>query len=261
MRTAVNQGQATDAEDGRVRARLEEMLADPVYEAFRDYLDVAGQEIDAQWRLRIGRMPAESWEDIRAVYLPGGAVPEFVTAVIAPFFEAGGYQPKIRYRNKLPRSMDWLPPKLEAIRRRGGGGGGGGAGGQDKLFFTAVPSVPGEGGLFATRTTLTVWCGDEPWRLEHRNFPASKLLTWSAQSCSRAEVDVSVGREPGEERPLEPRTAESLPSLIKQAEELGGGQVGWRFPGGVTARFRVTLPPGFLEGTAGLRPPAQLPKS
>lgn len=254
-------GSAADETDAQVRGRVQEMLADPVYEAFRDYLGIVAQEIDTQWRLRVGRMPAESWEDVRALYMTGGVVPEFVNAVLAPFFETGGFQHKVRYRGKLPRNMDWLPPTLDKIRRRGGGGSGGGAGGQDKLFFTAVPSVPGSDGLFATRTTLTVWCGDEPWRLEHRNFPASRQLTWSAQTCSRAEVAVSVGQGPGDERPLDPRAAESLPGLIRQAEELGSGTVGWRFPGGVTARFKVTLPPGFLEGTAGLRPPPQLPKS
>ena len=269
VQSLVNKGQPADDEDARVRARVEEMLVAPVYTAFADYLQTAAQEIDVQWRRRIGEMRAESCGDIRALYGTGGVVPEFVNAVLAPFFDPGGFHPKVRYRNALARSMDWYPPMQDKMRRRcagdggGGGGGGGGSGGADeaRLFFTAVPSTPGEGGVYATRTTLTVWCGDEPWQIEHRNFPAAKQLTWSSQTCSRAEVAVSVGRDASDERALPPRAAESLPGLIRQAEELGSGQVGWKFPGGVTARFKVALPAGFLEGTAGMRPPAQLPKS
>jgi hypothetical protein len=87
-------------------------------------------------------------------------------------------------------------------------------------------------------------------------------LTWSPETCSRAEVSVSVGSTPDEVRPLEPRSAGSLPALINEAEERGGGRVGWRFGGGVKAIFELSeQPPGCLfRSTAGLGPPIQLPR-
>jgi hypothetical protein len=109
---------------------------------------------------------------------------------------------------------------------------------------------------------LKVFCGGEPRMLEHRNYPEDMHVTWSPDTCSRAEVTVSVGRQPDEVRPLEPRAAETLPDLLRQADERQGNRVGWKFPGGVKAIFEVTeTPPGCLfRSAAGLAPPGQLPK-
>jgi hypothetical protein len=234
--------------------------------AFAAYLDTAGQAIDNQWRMRVGTLRAESCQDVQALYgRPGGAIPEFVTAVMEPFFEPGGYQHKVRYRAKLPRSLAWLPPKEAQARRNcgAGGPGGGGGGGPCNVFFRSVPTGATAEGLFATRTVLRVFCGDgEPRTLEHRNYPESMHLIWSAERCSNAEVAVSVGRQPDEVRPLEPRRAPSLPELIKSAEKHDGGRVEWKFPNEVKAIFEVSeQPPGCLSRSAeGLGPPGQLPK-
>jgi hypothetical protein len=265
IQTTVHKGSPADGEDAQMRARLEELLAAPVYEGFHVYLDDVAQAIDLQWRNRIGGLRTDSCQDIVALYArPGGAVPEFVTAVMEPFFEPGSFQPKVRYRNKLPRTLAWLPPKEAQARRScGTGAGGAGGGGPCNVFLRSVPTGATPEGLFATRTVLRIFCGDgEPRTLEHRNYPESMHLTWSPETCSRAEVSVSVGSQPDEVRPLEPRSAPSLPALIDEAEERGGGRVGWRFGGGVKAIFEVNeQPPGCLfRSTAGLGPPMQLPR-
>jgi type VI secretion system protein ImpL len=214
VRTLVNKGQPAGGEDPQVRARLQDLLGAPIYEAFRIYLDTAAQAVDAQWRMRIGALPVQSCQDLLALYgRPGGAIPEFVTAVMEPFFEPGTYQPKVRYRSKLPRSLAWLPPKEAQVRRNcGAGGAGGGGGGPCNVFFRSVPTGATPDGLFATRTVLKVFCGGEPRMLEHRNYPEDMHVTWSPDTCSRAEVTVSVGSQPDEVRPLEPRAAETLPT-------------------------------------------------
>jgi cellulose biosynthesis protein BcsQ len=136
----------------------------------------------------------------------------------------------------------------------GSGGRGGGTPGQGKLFFTTVPSKPGAGGLVATRTALSVWCGDgEPWTIEHRQYPVSKQLSWSKDNCARAEVAVWVGHGPDDERRLS-RAADDLCDLLKGADEHGGGILGWRFSDGVTARFRVDVPKGMCD--APVPPPS-----
>jgi type VI secretion system protein ImpL len=259
--TLVAKEKPVDADDGRVHARLQELLAAPVYDAFRAYMALVGDEVDLQWSRRIAGMPSRSPADLQALYAqPNGAVWVFNREVLGPFFESPGYQAKVRYRGRLPRSLDFLRG-VESTT--GALFGPDGRPRQHKLFFTSVPSAPGEGGLLATRTALTVWCGDgEPWQLEHRQFRKSQQLTWSFETCGRAEVAVSVGSGPGDERPLDPIGAEGpmgLPTLLGEAERQGN-QFSWRFPGGVTATFEVNLPPRFLEARGGGAPPSRLPR-
>jgi hypothetical protein len=261
VETLVAKTKPADAEDGTVHARLQDLLAAPVYDAFRAYLAIVGDEIDVQWSRRIASLPARAPADLQVLYAkPGGAVWTFNGEVLGPFFESPGYQAKIRYRNRLPRSLDFLRG-IESTT--GALFGPDGRPRQHKLFFTSVPSGPGANGLLATRTALTVWCGDgEPWQLEHRQFRKSQQLSWSFETCARAEVAVSVGSGPGDERPLDPIAAEGpmgLPSLLAQADRHGN-QFSWRFPGGVTAIFEVNLPPRFIEARGGGAPPSRLPR-
>jgi hypothetical protein len=182
-----------------------------------------------------------------------------------PFYEPGGYVPKVRYRARLERSMGWLPAKEAQVRKNcGGGGGGGGGGGPCNVFFTSIPTGATPEGLFATRTVLRIYCGGgDPKVLEHQNYPAKMHLIWGKDDCSRAEVSVSAGHQPGDERPLEPRSGESLPAFLKAADIQEGNRFGWQFPGGVKAVFEITqTPPSCLfRSTEGTKPPGALPKS
>ena len=56
-----------------------------------------------------------------------------------------------------------------------------------------------------------------------------------------------MGHGPDDERRLPPRGADNLCDLLKSADEKDGGMIGWRFPDGVTARFRVQIPKGMCE--------------
>lgn len=256
----VNKGTPADGDDAQVRQRLEVLLAAPVYAAFREYLAAVGEEIDLQWSRQIASLPAQTVPQLQALYQkPGGAVWNFYEQVLQPFYEAGGYQRKIRYRASLQRNVDFLKTvsgkladavKAEEEKTK-----------PRKLFFTSVPSGPGEGGVLPTRTMLRVHCGDgEPWTLEHRQFRKSQQLTWSMDGCGRAEVAVWVGTSPDDERPLSPLGAENLPSLLREASREGGAYV-WRFPGGVTAVFEMS-PPGIPSAPSGGggAPPARLPR-
>jgi hypothetical protein len=290
----VNESGAFDGDDRLVRSRLHALLEAPISAGFQAYLAIVAAEIDRRWTREVSSRPAGSCDEVKQLLGPGGPVLEFVHGVMTAFYETGGVQQKIRYGGKLGRDLSWLPATQDRARRRcagggagaggggggggdGGGGGGGGAGGagggtpgQGKLFFTTVPSQPGEGGLFATHTALTVWCGEgEPWTIEHRQYPVSKQLAWSKDNCKRAEVAVWVGHGPDDEHRLA-RAADDFCDLLKGADERGGGILGWRFPGGVTARFRVDVPKGMCEApppppkppeTADLAPPKSLPRS
>lgn len=257
-----HEGEVADAEDAAMRDRLQVMLQEPIFAAFRSYLALVGDEIDRRWSLDVAGRPTGDCAEVQSLYAPGGPVDQFLNAVLAPFFEPGSLQPKVRYRARVPRDAGWFPASIARARKRcGGGAGGGGGGDRGKLVFTTIPSDPGVGGVFATRTMLTVWCGDgEPWSIEHRQYPVTKQLTWSKEDCSRAEVVVWVGTGAEEERRLAPRSADSLCELLRAADESRGGIVGWRFPDGVTAKFRVNVPPDMCESTAGLAPPARLPR-
>ncbi len=278
--TLVNAAGAFDGEDRLVRERLQALLEAPVYAGFQAYLKITGDEIDRRWSQEVASRPAASCEEVKELLLPGGAVPEFVTAVLSAFYETGGSQQKTRYRGRLGRDVGWLAAAQGRVRRKCGAAGapppagGGGTPGQGKLFFTTLPTQPGAGGLFATRSSLAVYCGDEePWTIEHRQYPASKQLTWSKDTCSRAEVVVWVGRGPDDERRLPPRAADDLCDLLKSADERSGDTLGWRFSDGVTARFRVQIPKGMCDppaappppppppDTTGLAPPPRLPRS
>ena len=79
-----------------------------------------------------------------------------------------------------------------------------------------------------------------------------------------------MGHGPDDERRLPPRGADDLCDLLKSADEQAPGSVGWRFPDGVTARFRVQIPKGMCDApppppkppdTTGLAPPTRLPRS
>jgi type VI secretion system protein ImpL len=235
--TLVNPAGAFDADDRAVRERLQALLEAPIYAGFKAYLEIAGEEIDRRWSRDVATRPTATCDEVKRLLLPpDGAVPQFMSAVLAPFYEAGSSQQKIRYQGKLGRDVAWLPAAQDRVRRRcrpggggaggaggagaGGGGKGGGTPGQGKLFFTTMPSRPGPGGLFATRTSLTVWCGDgEPWTIQHRQYPTSKQLSWSKDGCSRAEVDVWVGHGSDDERRLPPRGADDLCDLLKSARK------------------------------------------
>lgn len=263
VRQAVRRTEAVDAEDTQARVRVEELLTAPMYEGFRVYVEAAATAIDQQWQRRIGAMPTESCPDIQALYRrPGGAIPEFFATVMEPFYESG-YIPKVRYRARLERSMSWLPSKEAQVRKNCGEGGGGGGGSEDcNVFFRAVPAGATTEGIYATHTVLRIYCGDgDPQVLDHRNNPASLHIVWKRATCSRAEVSVAVGHDPSDERPLDPRGADSLPDLLRAASQQGNRFV-WEFPQGAKAIFEVTqTPPNCLfRSTEGTKPPGVLPR-
>ena len=265
VRQTVKRSESVDGEDAQARGKVEDLLTAPLYEGFRIYVDAAGTAIDRQWEKKVAIQPTETCEDILALYRrPGGIIPDFFTTVMEPFYEPGSYIPKMRYRARLERSMSWLPAKEAQVRKNcGAGGGGAGGGGPCTVFFRSVPTGATPDGLYATRTVLRIYCGEgDPKVLQHQNYPADMHLIWGREKCSRAEVTVSAGHQPGDERPLEPRAAEGLPEFLKAADIQRGTRYGWEFPGGVRAEFDITQnPPQCLfRSTEGTKPPPSLPR-
>jgi len=97
----------------------------------------------------------------------------------------------------------------------------------------------GDGEQRATRTALTIYCGDQPWSLEHKQFPVKRQLS-GADKCERAELALWVGTAGGEEHPLDPKVYSGKLAVVRMLKDAvrRGDQFDWRF-GSFTVTFMI----------------------
>jgi hypothetical protein len=259
---------AADADDAQVRTRLLTLLRAPVYVAFGEYVYTAARELDRHWRRRVSGAfgSVSSPADLQALYGPQGIIWDFYRTYLEPYFDRdASFAPKVRYTKPLPIDPSLLPylRNAEGMGKRLFSGGGGGL----KQFPVMVQSVPSSdaGGVRVTRTVLSVFCGQgEAWRLEHRQFRASKQLVWTPETCNRTELAVYVGT-PGEtglgdERPLEPLVFDGPMGFVNflRAGRASGRRYSWTFPGAVSAQFDIEVSRDIFALSGGGAPPSKI---
>lgn len=265
-------GAATNASDHEVRERVAALLDAPIYDAWGTYLLAAGKEIDRQWRFKVVNAiaNAKSAADAEAVYSEsGGDLWKFFEQYLAPFVEGQpSFSPKIRYKKSVPiRDLGGFMGAVQKWNRSRKD-----ASGQPRRYtlqFDARPTDNPPGDLEATRTVLSIECGEgEPWTLEHRQFRQAKSLAWTPEKCQRVELQVWVGsaHRAGDERPLAPLSFSgptALADFLRSASH-SGNEYSWRLSEGFTAIFVISgIDSSLLSGAGdgggiGVRPPSSV---